>query len=291
MYVSVIIPYRDRIDALRNTLAALSSQMTGHEFEIIVVDDGSRHPPQALLDTKVVNGRVRFISQKNAGISKARNSGLIASSGEVVVFLDCDMVVAEDFVERHALAFVRENEPLLQVGPRRLLSITPKDLSRDAIFSLDSTEDDRSNFFERFSCDLSDLEIGYHLCFGHNMSMRRADCLALSGFDENFTGWGFEDCEFAYRMKNAGARLLFNPSVSCMHQYHEFKWPIEKSRYHGWRRNLDYFSTKHDSFDVKVQYVLDHYFNPDNAIRDNLWTNLLTKMEIMLRVMSGRLCY
>ncbi|MBB4419186.1 glycosyltransferase involved in cell wall biosynthesis [Rhizobium leguminosarum] len=288
MHISVIIPYRDRNDALTNTLTSLVSQRTPRRYEILVVDDGSVVPPQNLVLHNLISENIRYISQRNGGISKARNAGLHASSADVVIFLDCDMVVRSDFVESHAKLFDFSASPLLQVGPRRQLSVTPKGLSTEEIFELPSVDDDRTDFFSVFSSSLAEIEIGWHLCFGHNMSMRRADAIALSGFDENFQGWGFEDCEFAYRFRKLGGELIYNPSIAGLHQYHEFKWPVEATRYKAWRQNLDYFSSKHRDFSVMCQYILDPYFNPNNNVLDNIWTELLIRMEKILRIAKDR---
>lgn len=71
-------------------------------LEVVVVDDGSTD------DSVAVARRypVRLVTQANAGVARTRNRGVVEAKGELVVFLDADDVLAEDFVDKtwHALA-------------------------------------------------------------------------------------------------------------------------------------------------------------------------------------------
>lgn len=84
--VSVVIPYYNRPDWLREALQSVINQ-TFTDWEAIVVDDGSTEPPgpQALLDP-----RIRYERQEHSGPSSARNRGLALASGDYIAFLDAD---------------------------------------------------------------------------------------------------------------------------------------------------------------------------------------------------------
>src|ERR687898_3129642 len=86
--VTVVIPCYNQAHFLGEAIESVLSQSYPN-FEILVVDDGSpddtsevasRYPPQ----------QVRLISQKNQGVSAARNTGIGHARGEYVVFLDAD---------------------------------------------------------------------------------------------------------------------------------------------------------------------------------------------------------
>lgn len=84
---SVVIPTYNRAALLRRALGSVWRQ-TFTDFEVIVVDDGSIDGTVEYLRT--LGGRVRWLSQPNAGPGAARNLGARAASGEYVAFLDSD---------------------------------------------------------------------------------------------------------------------------------------------------------------------------------------------------------
>jgi GT2 family glycosyltransferase len=87
VHVSVIIPTYNRAAVLGRALDSVLAQ-TYQDVEIFVVDDGSTDQTAELLHTYVP--RVTVLTQANSGISRARNRGIHASSGEYVAFLDSD---------------------------------------------------------------------------------------------------------------------------------------------------------------------------------------------------------
>jgi glycosyltransferase involved in cell wall biosynthesis len=84
--VSVIIPTYNRADMLDEALASVFAQ-TYHDFEVIVVDDGSTDHTGAVIGKFA---RVRYIWQGNSGRSRARNTGLREARGKYIAFLDDD---------------------------------------------------------------------------------------------------------------------------------------------------------------------------------------------------------
>ena len=99
MLFSVIIPAYNSAAFLSQALDSLLSQTAG-EFEVVVVNDGSTDNTQELLDAYMKKDpRIRCLTQKNAGVSAARNNGLLAAEGDYVAFLDAD-----DYYDRNTLA-------------------------------------------------------------------------------------------------------------------------------------------------------------------------------------------
>jgi glycosyltransferase involved in cell wall biosynthesis len=86
--VSVIIPTYNREKYICNAVESVLNQ-TYSNFEIIIVDDGSTdNTPNLILEYN--DNRIKFLSQKNQGQGVARNTGIIASSGKFIAFLDSD---------------------------------------------------------------------------------------------------------------------------------------------------------------------------------------------------------
>jgi hypothetical protein len=93
--VSVVIPCYNQAEFLGEAIDSVTRQ-THPRVEIIVVDDGSRDAPGGV--TKGYEG-VRLIRQANQGPAAARNTGLRASKGEYLVFLDADDRLLPDAIE------------------------------------------------------------------------------------------------------------------------------------------------------------------------------------------------
>jgi len=91
-FFSVIIPVYNRADVLGAAVASVLAQ-SEQDFEIVVVDDGSKdHPERAL----PADPRIRFVAQENKGGGAARNTGIDIARGNFVAFLDSDDLYLPD---------------------------------------------------------------------------------------------------------------------------------------------------------------------------------------------------
>lgn len=88
--VSVVIPTYNSIAYLPTTVQSVLQQ-TFTDWELIIVNDGSTDQTVEWVKT-VADPRVRLISQANAGVAEARNTGLHHAQGEYIAFLDADDV-------------------------------------------------------------------------------------------------------------------------------------------------------------------------------------------------------
>lgn len=85
---SVVIPLYNKAAHIAQTLQTVLDQ-TFESFEVVIVDDGSTDGSGEIAH-QFASGRVRVIRQKNAGVSAARNTGIAASRGSYIAFLDAD---------------------------------------------------------------------------------------------------------------------------------------------------------------------------------------------------------
>src|SRR4051812_41105072 len=103
--ISVVIPTKDRSDALARTLAALESQRVSDELEVIVVDNGSSDETVAMVGAHAVNSKlpIKLIVHPEGGPAAARNAGATAASGKILLLLGDDTEPADKgLVEAHA---------------------------------------------------------------------------------------------------------------------------------------------------------------------------------------------
>ena len=88
--VSVIMPIYNAYDYLRPALDSVIDQ-TLREIEIICIDDGSTdHTLDIIKEYQAQDARIRIVTENNAGVSTARNKGIIRARGEYTAFLDAD---------------------------------------------------------------------------------------------------------------------------------------------------------------------------------------------------------
>lgn len=110
---SIILITYNKIHRLSLTLESLKRTKSIENVELIIVNDGSSDGTKELLDEySSVNSdmNVRIINIKNSGRSIARNTGIMASSGDLIVFIDDDLIFSEKFVVSHQQAHVDQNK-------------------------------------------------------------------------------------------------------------------------------------------------------------------------------------
>ena len=123
MNISVVIPTYNRVELLKRSIDSVINQ-TIKPFEIIIVDDGSNDGTEAMV--KKNYDSLKLIKQKNKGVSAARNSGIKASSGEWICFLDSDDEWKNNKLEKQITAvaknsaykFFHSNEIWIKNGKR-----------------------------------------------------------------------------------------------------------------------------------------------------------------------------
>ena len=123
MNISVVIPSYNRKEFLKRSIDSAINQ-TKKPFEIIVVDDGSTDGTETMIKSDY--DFVKFIKQKNKGVSAARNIGIEVSIGEWICFLDSDDEWKKDKLEKQIIAmksnpgykFIHSNEIWIKNGIR-----------------------------------------------------------------------------------------------------------------------------------------------------------------------------
>ncbi|HEX2185335.1 MAG TPA: glycosyltransferase [Chloroflexota bacterium] len=207
-FISVVVPTYNRRASLLRLLPALGGQSyPAEQFEVIVVDDGSSDgTPDAVRRLELPYRLHVLIQDTNQGPAAARNRGVEHARGVIVLFLDDDVVPLADLVARHAQLH-KVQLGVVVVGPM----MAPREWPRPAWVRWEE------DMLER---QYHEMLAGKYPCtprqfYTANASLRRADFEAVGGFDPAFKR--AEDVELAYRLRDRGARFVFNPHAQVLH--------------------------------------------------------------------------
>ena len=98
--VSIIIPYYNKKDTINRSVDSVINQ-THVNWELIIVDDISTDKSHQIIDSfcKLFPSQIKWIRQKDQGISHARNIALNHCTGDLIGFLGCDDLLYPDFLE------------------------------------------------------------------------------------------------------------------------------------------------------------------------------------------------
>ena len=198
--ISVIIPHFNQPEFLARCLASVCGQAAGaHSVEIIVVDNGSRQLPQAIVARFP---GVQLAQEPTSGPGPARNCGVALSRGEILAFIDTDCVAAADWLAAIARRFDSDPRAMILGGDVQILHVDPA----------------RPTFNEAYEAEFSFRNQHYiakqSFAVTANLAMRRAVFEAVGGFG----GIGIaEDRDWGQRASAKGYPTLWEPAMRADH--------------------------------------------------------------------------
>jgi glycosyltransferase involved in cell wall biosynthesis/peptidoglycan/xylan/chitin deacetylase (PgdA/CDA1 family) len=207
---SIVVPTYQRRDTVADAVRAIARIAYDGDLEAIVVVDGSTDGTAELLATLEVPFPFRVIVQANGGASSARNTGAAAARGEVLLFMDDDMMCAADIVVRHAESYAAGADAVL--GDIPLDPASPPSLLTAGVAAW--VEERSRRLANGAPLGLSDLLTG-------QLSIRRHVFEAIGGFDGSFTragSFGNEDLDIGTRLLGR-YRVEFNPRAVSHQRY------------------------------------------------------------------------
>lgn len=216
--ISVIVTTYDSPSVLRAVLQALAEQDVA-VLEVIVADDGSGDETRELIESlkPLMNYSLKHVWQQHSDFRAAmiRNKSAAIASGDYLVFLDGDSVPAVSFIRMHQKL---AEDGYFVAGNRILLS---SDFTKQVLQQGISLQ--RWNVWYWFyafcrgwvnrflpALPLGSLYPQYLFCNRWqgvrtcNLGVWKKDFFHVNGFDESYTGWGYEDSDFAVRLMRSG---------------------------------------------------------------------------------------
>ena len=247
MNVSIVIPTYNRKSILEKCLYSLENQKLNKlvkEYEIIVVDDGSTDGTTEWIEAhKSDLPHVILYKQKHGGPALGRNLGVMKARNEIIIFIDSDLIVLSDFIQKHVKKLTsewkRNNKKCFTYG------------------SVINTSNFKNPEKEKYK--ITDVSFAYFAT--GNVAISKELILKVGLFDTSFSLYGWEDLELGERLKNIGTRLIKCPEAVGFHWHPEFQCEqiaslIEKEKERAKMALL--FYKKHPN--LRVRFIIQYTF-------------------------------
>jgi GT2 family glycosyltransferase/peptidoglycan/xylan/chitin deacetylase (PgdA/CDA1 family) len=209
--ISVVIPTYNRRDILARSLSAIFAQdYPADEYELVIVVDGSQDGTLEMLRGLRPACGFRILEQANRGQAAARNAGWRAADGELILFLDDDIVCDRALLREHAETHGHHPSSvvfgLVQVAPE----------SPDTI-ALDFARANSKDYIQRVLLGKRPSWPNDDMCFA-NTSLPRSILISSGGFDEQL-GYSKEDHDLGLRLWKMGVPFEFQSRAAGYHYY------------------------------------------------------------------------
>jgi glucosyl-dolichyl phosphate glucuronosyltransferase len=202
---SVIVATHNRPDSLRRLIASLAPELATGSREILIAENGTPAP----MPLSVEGASVKHLHEPRAGKCRIQNRAIADASGEILVFLDDDLVVApgylaavEDFFDTHREFAAMKGRILPAEDPEKKVGPMAAYLDLPVV-------------------DHGEEVVEVRGVLGANMAFR-ADALRQVGlFDERLgpgAGGHEEETEMSDRLRRAGFRIGYAPKALVYHE-------------------------------------------------------------------------
>jgi len=198
--ISIIIPVHNRAKLLAQCLDSIYSQKHKN-FETIIVDDGSTVNLKPVVKVYPVR---YFYLKKNKGPAFARNFGVKKAKGEIIIFIDSDVLVSKEFLKKIEDSFKKNKEIIAIQGNYTLIP-----------------------YYENFFTNFKNITLHYHFKktskkYSNSIAsfctaIKKDVFLASGGFDEKVRNASIEDEEFGIQLTRKGYKILYDNNLQVKH--------------------------------------------------------------------------
>ncbi|MCX2480603.1 galactosyltransferase-related protein [Pedobacter sp. MC2016-15] len=206
MGISILTLVKGREKAMENMINGLvRSSKLPDELIIILINEQLRRLPETPFPVR----QIIMSTKMDLPLAAARNLAARHAAGSLLIFLDVDCIPATDLIAQY---HAHQQEGILINGEVRYLS---KDAASqpqmlDELDQLSEPDPVRS--------DMNQLP--HELFWSLNFACTSEDYHVIGGFDEDYTGYGAEDTDFAFMARKAEIQMLKIPAIAY-HQYHD----------------------------------------------------------------------
>ena len=279
--VSYVLPTFNNAPHLLTTLRNIVSQNSdGKQYEIIVVDDGSTDGTHQKLEKWLFKQKIRcgftYIYfprpqrrkmgdvQFRAGI--ARNLGVKWSSGDILCFLDSDILISPNYTNH----LIEQHEEFDIIQPKRFQlkkTFSSGKFLHQHLTIEDHTKAKKNGYWEVFqSCteDWNKMLLRWRYVSTFCLSIKTEHFKSLGWFRRTFAGYGFEDTDLGFRAHKAGLKFLLSQE-KVYHLHH----PLLRSEYFHSAFFKDLLLSRSirtfflNNLDLEIFRALELYFSSD----------------------------
>ena len=205
MKYSFIIPVYNRPDEVDELLESLTHQRN-RDFEVLIVEDGSQTPCEAVCQKYADRLSLRYFAKANSGPGQSRNYGAERAEGDYLIVLDSDVVVPEGYLD--AVEAELTNQEADAFGGPDAAHESFTDVQKAISYSMTS-------FFTTGGIRGGKKKLDKFYPRSFNMGIRREVYTTLGGFSKMRFG---EDIDFSIRIFKGGYRCRLFPEAWVWHK-------------------------------------------------------------------------
>lgn len=197
-------------EALDLVLKSLENQ-TVIPHEVIIGDDGSTAPTKALIDHYIDNDKlpITHVWQEDEGFQRTKilNKSIAQTDCDYIIQIDGDCILHPEFVADHianarkSIFLFGSRVNILETGIQEIFKNKTIRFKNSSKWIKNKGRNIHLPFLGRFYKPTNELSKKLRGC---NLSYWRDDFMAVNGYNEDMTGWGREDSEFALRLLHRG---------------------------------------------------------------------------------------
>jgi GT2 family glycosyltransferase len=233
--VSLLMPNHNNAAVFELVLDRLAANTSYHDFELVVVDDGSTDGSREILRRWRDSGRFpefRLIEREHSGVVESLNAGLDAASGELVVQLDADASIETPGWLERMVDFFRSDARIGAVTARIVFGtgqihacgmnvVGPEGLHDRGTEITEAvgrrTYHQRVLRFQEGECAACDRPAEVDGGIGCCMMYRRDVALGVGGYDPGFSPVWFDDLDLTLSIRRHGLKVFYFPEVRVIH--------------------------------------------------------------------------
>jgi glycosyltransferase involved in cell wall biosynthesis len=204
---SIIVPTHNRPYQLAICLEAIVNQTyPSSNFEVIVIDDGSKSPIAPAVSRFHDRLNLTLITQPNRGPALARNTGAAKAQGRYLAFTDDDCAPAPDWLQKLEERFDSISD--IMVGGKTINVLTGNAYSTASQVLI-------SYLYEYYNADKNNARF----LTSNNIAVSTKSFRALGGFDPGYPSAAAEDRDFCDKWQCRGHHMIYAPEVIVYHRH------------------------------------------------------------------------